>query len=238
MKFRPALIRGTLIKRYKRFLADVILEPSGEKITAYVPNTGSMKSCLFPNAPIALSYHSDSGRKLPYTLEMIYTGEFWIGINTSLTNQLVEEALREKKICSLTTLNKISREVSILKSRLDFLLESELPQQTEKLYLEVKNVSYKNETLHHEAQFPDAVTSRGLKHLEDLVQIKKSGHRAGIFYLVQRMDCHHFSIAEHIDPDYARAFKMAVQQGVEVFVYQAHISPTEISLNKELPWNS
>jgi sugar fermentation stimulation protein A len=232
MKFRPALIQGTLIKRYKRFLADVILDNSGEKITAYVPNTGSMRSCLKENAKVALSYHPDSGRKLPYTLEMISTGEYWIGINTSLTNDLVAEALEQQKIQSLENC-KIYREVSIFDSRIDFLLEN---NQGEKIYLEVKNVSYKNESMENLAQFPDAVTTRGLKHLEDLIKIKQAKHRAIIFYLVQRQDCQKFSIASHIDPNYHEGFKAAVKAGVEVLVYQTEISPDAISISRELPW--
>ncbi len=232
MKFSPALVKGKLIKRYKRFLADVILE-SGEKITAYVPNTGSMLSCTSPDAEVALSFHSGGQRKLPYTLEMINTGASWIGINTGLANHLVETALQEKLIKGLDLYPKIEREVTIFKSRLDFRLEN---SGQDKFYLEVKNVSYKNENLPEMAQFPDAVTTRGLKHLEDLVKIKQEGHRAGIFYLVQRQDCQKFSIANHIDPNYFEAFKAAVNAGVEVFVYQAEINPEGIKIKNEIPW--
>lgn len=234
MKFPLALVPGRLQKRYKRFLADIILDASGEKITAYTPNTGSMLSCISPNAEVALSYHSGTARKLPYTLEMIYNGVSWIGINTSLTNHLVKEALQVKKIKTLASFEKISTEVSIFKSRIDFLLENSMG---EKIYLEVKNVSYKNETMEDMAQFPDAVTTRGLKHLEDLVKIKESGHRAGIFYLVQRQDISQFSIASHIDKNYYHAFKNAVEKGVEVFVYQAKINPSVIEIQKEIPWS-
>lgn len=234
MKFSPTLVKGKLLKRYKRFLADVILDETGEKITVYVPNTGSMLSCLFPQAEVALSYHPGGARKLPYTLEMIYTGATWIGINTGLSNHLVEEALKEKLISHLKKYSKISREVTIFKSRLDFLLENDLQ---EKFYLEVKNVSYKNENSVDMAQFPDAVTTRGLKHLQDLQKIKQSGHRAGIFYLVQRQDCQRFSIASHLDPNYFAAFKTAIQNGVEVFVYQADIGPQGIKVYREIPWS-
>lgn len=234
MIFSPALVKGKLIKRYKRFLADVILDSSGEKITAYVPNTGSMLSCLIPNAEVALSFHSGTQRKLPYTLEMIYSGASWIGINTGLSNSLVEEALLKKTISSLKQFDQIQREVSILKSRIDFLLKDHQQQQ---LYLEIKNVSYKNQDLSATAQFPDAITTRGLKHLEDLIQLKHLGHRAGIFYLVQREDCKFFSIASHIDQHYFEGFKKAVKNGVEVFVYQTQISPLGIEITTELPWS-
>ncbi len=233
MNFNPALVTGKLIKRYKRFLADVVLDDTGEQITAYVPNTGSMLSCLFPNASVALSFHPHGQRKLPYTLEMIYSGATWIGINTALTNHLVEEALKEKLIPALNNYQKIEREVSIFKSRIDFLLEDDSQR---KLYLEVKNVSYKNEQLQGLAQFPDAVTTRGLKHLEDLVKIKLAGDRAGIFYLIQRQDCKNFSIATHIDPNYYEAFKLAVSKGVEVFVYNTHINSQGIKVSSEIPW--
>jgi sugar fermentation stimulation protein A len=233
MKFNPTLVKGKLLKRYKRFLADVILDSSGEKITAYVPNTGSMLSCLFSNAEVALSYHPDSQRKLPYTLEMINSGASWIGINTALTNNLVESALNEKIIKGLETYLKIQREVTIFKSRIDFLLED---ANQKKLYLEVKNVSYKNEELKDMAQFPDAITTRGLKHLDDLINIKKSGIDSAIFYLIQREDCHHFSIAKHIDADYFEGFKKALNAGVKVFVYNTQINPQGIQVMNEIPW--
>lgn len=234
MNFRPALIQATLHKRYKRFLADVTLHGSGEKITAYVPNTGSMLSCLLPEATVALSYHPDSDRKLPYTLEMVHSGSTWIGINTNTTNNIVDEAIQQKKIRTLEHFEHIQREVSIFSSRIDFLLTDNNQQ---KLYLEVKNVSYKNEELQNTAQFPDAVTTRGLKHLEDLIKIKESGVRAGIFYLIQREDVQTFSIADHIDKNYAIGFKNAVKHGVEIFVYQAKVSPEKILVTHEVPWN-
>lgn len=233
MKFKPALIHVTFIKRYKRFLADVILDSSKEKLTVYVPNTGSLLSCNFPDSKACLSHHPGGDRKLPYTLEMIHSGASWVGINTSITNMLVEEALIKKQISSLKNFNHIQREVSIMSSRIDFCLTNE---NEEKAYVEVKSVSYKSEKEKNLAQFPDAVTTRGLKHLEDLIRIKKSGHRAVIFYLIQREDVERFSIAEHIDPEYAKGFKKALKNGVEVLVYRANVSPKEITIAHEVPW--
>lgn len=234
MKFSAPLIKATLIKRYKRFLADVILDSNGEKVTVYVPNTGSLRSCLYENAPILLSKHEDPNRKLKYTLEMIHSGSTWIGINTSITNDLVAEALDFKRVDKLKKYNSYKREVSILSSRFDFAL---FKNESAEAYMEVKNVTYLNENIRGLVQFPDAITARGLKHLDDLIKLKNKGLKSFIFYLVQREDASNFSIASHIDLNYAKGFEKAVKKGVEVLVFSTSLTDKEIIVKKELPWN-
>lgn len=235
MKFPSLLIKATLINRYKRFLADVKIDSTGEIITVYVPNTGSLRSCLDKNSPVYLSKHDDPSRKLQHTLEMVYSGSTWIGINTSISNNIVEDGLNHKLIDELKNYKKFKREVSILSSRMDFAFYDAKDEVS--AYMEVKNVTYLNEEKKGLVQFPDAVTTRGLKHLEDLIKLKNKGLRAIIFYLVQREDSTSFSIAKHIDLEYAKAFEKAVKKGVEVLVYSTAISPKQIIIKDKLPWS-
>ena len=228
MLFSPELISGTLIKRYKRFLADILM-PDGTTLTVHCPNTGTMRTCSTPESPVMLSISDNPKRKYPHTLEMIYENKTWIGVNTIRTNSLVAEALAEGKIAEFNAIEKIRREVTVSKgSRLDLLIDHE---QT-RTYMEIKNCSMAVDRC---AMFPDAVTVRGTKHLNELIKLKQQGENAAIFFLIQRGDTDQFRPAEHIDPTYAMQLRAAKDAGVLVLAYQAEVTPEGISVNHALP---
>lgn len=229
MKFDQKLVSGKLIKRYKRFLTDVELE-DGSIVVAHCTNSGTMKSCLEEGAPVLLSPAKDPKRKTRFTWEIIYINGGWIGINTIIPNQLVYEAVKNNEIVGLENYTNVRREVKFEDSRLDVFAENE----NEKCFIEVKNVTMK---VGDAALFPDAVTTRGLKHLETLIRIKKQGMRAVMVYVIQRMDVDNFGVAKHIDPKYAEALQRAIDQGVEIFPIQAEVSPLGIELKSKLPVN-
>jgi sugar fermentation stimulation protein A len=228
MIFSEPLITATLVKRYKRFLADVRLE-NGEIVTAHCPNPGSMKSCLAPDWPVRLSFSRDSKRKLPYTLEMTHNGQCWIGLNTQRPNFIVKEAIAAGKIPELQGYGTIRCEVPYgQKSRIDLLLED----GNDRCYVEVKNVTLRAADGGY--AFPDAVTTRGQKHLRDLMGIVRQGQRAVMFYLIQRTDGHIFRPAADIDPDYARLLSEAFWAGVEILAYVAEVSPAGIVVAQKI----
>ncbi len=220
MEFSPPLEIGTLLKRYKRFLADVELE--GKTLTVHCPNTGPMTGCAEPGWQAAVSLSDNPKRKLPYTLEMVNNGTTWIGVNTHQANRLVEEALEAERIEALTGYTRLRREVRYgeEKSRIDFLLEyAEQPD----CYVEVKSVTLMEDNVH---LFPDTVTTRGQKHLRELMTLMEQGHRAVMLYVVQREDGDSvFSPAAAYDPAYAKLLQEAAAAGVEVLAYQCEISP-------------
>ena len=229
MHWPTPLIAARLVKRYKRFLADVVLE-NGEETTVHCPNPGSMLGLDQPGSTIWLSRSSNPKRKLPLTLEIVEVEGGLVGINTMHPNRLVEEAIKDDVIGELTGYEKLRREVAYDKgSRIDFLLESE---GRKPCYVEVKNVHLKRDK---EAEFPDCVTARGAKHLEALERQVASGARAVTAYVVQRTDCAAFSLADDIDPDYAAAFAKARAGGVEMLCYRCDISLDEIKLAGALP---
>lgn len=228
MRFEPPLVLGTLIKRYKRFLADVTLA-DGTAITAHVPNTGSMASSSAPGSKVALSCHDKPGRKLPYTLELVEANGGWVGVNTARPNHVVEEAIRAGRVSQLSGYFEVRREIKYGEaSRIDLLLSNEAAR----CYVEVKNVTYR---VDGQARFPDAVTERGARHLVELREQVRLGHRAVMFFLVNRQDCSSFSIAREIDPAYGRIFDEVSAQGVEVLVYQCRNSLSEQSIDQPLP---
>ena len=227
MKFKEELISGRLIKRYKRFLADVKLE-DGSVVTAHCTNSGSMKSCLEDNARVYLTPVNDPKRKTKFTWEMIEIDNQWVGINTGNPNLIAFESIKEGLIPELRGYDFVKREVKFRNSRFDVMAEN----SKEVCFVEVKNVTYK---VGHRALFPDAVTTRGLKHLNTLVEVKASGKRAVMLYIIQRQDVDVFGPAEEIDPEYAKALRNAMKKGVEVLAYQVVVSPTEIVLGKRLP---
>jgi len=228
MTFDPPLIKGTLIRRYKRFLADVQLE-NGEVVIAHCTNSGSMKTCIEEGAPVFLTPVNDPKRKTKFTWELIYINNGWIGINTSVPNKLAYEWLKSGKITKLSGYSKVQREVKFGDSRFDVYAES----QKEKCFIEVKNVTMKVGTV---ARFPDAVTSRGLKHLETLLKVKQSGMRAVMLYVIQRMDVEAFGPAKDIDPKYATALAKVHRQGVEIIAVQVKVTPEKIEYWRELPF--
>ncbi len=228
MKFKTKLVPGKLIKRYKRFLTDVELE-DGNVVIAHCTNSGSMKTCIEEGAPVYLTPHNDPKRKTQFTWEMIFMNNHWIGINTSIPNILVYEAVRDGIIPQLSNYTNVKREVKFGDSRFDVFAEN----NNEKCFIEVKNVTLRDG---NKATFPDAVTTRGLKHLKTLTEVKKAGIRAVMFYVIQRQDIESFSPAKDIDPNYAKGLKEAYENGVEVISYMAKVTPEGIDLLKEIPF--
>ncbi len=232
MKFSDPLVRGKLIKRYKRFLVDIELE-SGKVVVAHCANPGSMMNLLQPDAEVWLSLASNPNRKLKYTWEMIRYEDTLIGLNTSLPNKIVEDAIQQDLVVEFTEYDSLKREVKYGEnSRIDILLQSSnLPD----CYLEVKSVTLKRpENGNNLAEFPDSVTVRGTKHLHELSGQVANGNRAAMFYLVQREDCNRLSIAGDIDPNYANAFIAARKAGVEMLCYGCSISPEAIKIRRKL----
>lgn len=232
MRFSHPLIRGTLIRRYKRFMADVILD-TGETVTAHCPNSGSMLSVDAPGSEVWLSPASNPERKLRYTWEIIRVGDTLVGINTHRPNGLVAEAVAEDVIPHLTGYKIIRREIKYGRnSRIDLLLEG--PDRPQCL-VEVKNVTLKRgDAPDRVIEFPDAVTQRGAKHLVELSQAVREGSRAVMMFLAQREDGGLLKIAADIDPNYARALDQAAAAGVEVFGYGCRVSEDEIKITGPL----
>ena len=227
MIFKSRLIRGTLVQRYKRFLADVRL-PNGEIVTAHCTNTGSMLGCKEPGSAVYLSLSPNQGRKLAYTWEMIQIKKAWVGINTLHPNRLVAEAIEAGTIRELLGYKVIRREVKVsAHSRLDLCLE----ENNRCCYVEVKNVTLSFDSA---AAFPDAVSERGTKHLKELIRLKRQGHRSAIVFVIQRGDCGYFRPADEIDPEYGRWLRRAVKAGVEVLPYVATVTPKGILLTDRI----
>lgn len=217
MEFPDPLIRGTLIKRYKRFLADVALE-DGSEVTAHCANSGTMLTVNEPGSEVWLSPARNPDRKLKYTWELIRVGGALVGINTQHPNRIVQEAIEGGVPKELQGYGSLRREVKYGRnSRIDILLEDAARPQC---FVEVKNVTMKRGEV---AEFPDAVTARGTKHLHELADQVADGHRAVMFYLVQRPDCSAFALAGDIDPAYADALEKARAAGVEVVAYGCHV---------------
>jgi sugar fermentation stimulation protein A len=224
MDFPEPLLLGTLLRRYKRFLADVRLE-SGETVTAHCTNTGSLKTCAEPGWRVALSRAHNPKRKLAYTWELVHNGDIWIGINTHFANHLAEEAIRKGWVPELDGWPSLQREKKYGKnSRIDILLED----GDRRCYVEVKNVTLLGEDGY--ICFPDAVTERGRKHLVELSDMVREGHRAVMLYVIQRSDGKGFRPAWEVDPAYAQAVRDAMAVGVEVLAYRARVGLEGIEL--------
>lgn len=225
MKFKERLLQGSLVGRYKRFFADI--KYKNKIITAHCPNSGSMMGLLAKDNKVLFSASDNPNRKLKYTLEMIEIEKKKVGINTLLTNKIVFEALNYKKIDSLIKFSHIKTEAKFSdNTRFDFLLRN----NKEKCFLEVKNVTLIREK--KIAEFPDAVTSRGTKHLNELCNAKKKGFQSYILYLIQREDCDSFKIAKDIDEEYKIAFSKAIKCGVKILCYDCKLNNESIKLNK------
>lgn len=231
MRFSSPLVRATLLKRYKRFLADVRLE-DGTEAVAHVPNSGSMMGLSEPGRQVWLSHASGKGRRLAYTLELVRDGRGLVGINTGRPNALVADALAAGRIPELAGYAAIRREVPYGRnSRIDLLLEG--PDRPP-CYVEVKNVHLRRRPS-DAAEFPDSVTARGAKHLDELARMVGQGRRAVMLYVVQRGDCRRFRLADDIDPAYALAFARARAKGVEALCYGCKIGRTAIELAGPIP---
>ncbi|MEH6402989.1 MAG: DNA/RNA nuclease SfsA [Sneathiella sp.] len=225
MDFPTPLLRGRLIQRYKRFLSDIELD-TGEIITAHCANSGSMLGLKEPGSEVWVSRADNPKRKLKYTWELVDPGTSLVGINTSLPNKIVADAIADHKIPQLDGYPTHRREVKYgANSRIDILLSGDNKPDC---YVEVKSVTLKREG--ELAEFPDSVTARGTKHLNELVNMVRAGHRAVMFYLVQRNDCSTFNIASDIDPAYAEAFSYAKLSGVEFYCYQCQVTSTQIKV--------
>lgn len=234
MKLPSPLARGTLVQRYKRFLADVRLE-NGELVTATCPNTGSMLGLTQPGTIVWLSRSANPARKYPYTWEMVELAEDQatgrVGINTGNPNTIVAEAIAGRRIPELEGYSSVRREVKYGRnSRIDLLLEE--PGRP-RCYVEVKNVHLSRRR--HVAEFPDCRTERGTKHLEELSAVARGGDRAVMFYLIQRDDVREMTLAADLDQAYAAGFASAVKAGVEALAYCCTLSETEIALDRPLP---
>jgi sugar fermentation stimulation protein A len=220
------LIPGYLIRRYKRFLADVELA-DGQIVTAHTANTGSMQQCAVPGAGVLLSPSNNPKRKLKYSWELVRVNGSWVDINTQRANRVVEEALRQGWIDGLTGY-EVTPEFRFGESRLDFMLE----KGGERVLLEVKNVTLCCRP--GVACFPDAVTVRGQKHLRELAAAVEQGYRAVIFFLVQRGEAETFAPADEIDYEYGRLLRWAVGSGVEALAYRTVVTPEEVKVGKRL----
>ncbi len=229
LAFSHPLVPGRLVRRYQRFLAEVEL-PDGSTVTAHCPNSGSMRGCLAPGAAVRLSHRPHPKRRTAYTWEMIRIGRTWVGINTLLPNRLVEMAARARALPLFAGAEEVRREVRVSsRSRMDLWMR----RGREELFVEVKNVTLVREDL---ACFPDAPTSRGRRHLQELMRLAARPHTAAaMVYLVQRSDARAFAPAADIDPAYARLFRQARRAGVGVVVLQAVVSPRAVTLRRRLP---
>lgn len=238
MKYPQILIEGRLLRRYKRFLADVELD-NGERITAHTANTGAMTGCCAPGSRVWLSRSDNPKRKYPHTWELVeVVPGILCGINTQLSNKLVREAIEAGRIDELSGYTNVRGEVpyGAENSRIDLLLESDtLPAPC---YVEVKNVTLVEQSIGVDqgiGYFPDAVSVRGSKHLRELMAMVAAGQRAVIFYCVQREDCHEVRPADHVDTLYGQTLREALAAGVEALAYRADVSPAGIVLRESLP---
>jgi sugar fermentation stimulation protein A len=220
------MIPGVLLKRYKRFLADVRLE-NGEVVTAHCPNSGSMKACADPGMPVYLSRATNPKRKLAYSWELIRMPGSLVGVNTLLPNRLVREAIACGQIAPLRGYPEIDREVGIEGgSRIDLMLSGgDLPR----CYVEVKNCTWVHGGV---ARFPDAVTERGRKHMAALQSLVARGFRAAVFFLIQRMDARAFEPARDLDPAYTAALREAADAGVEALAYDVDLTLDYIEIRQ------
>ena len=226
------LLSGRLVRRYKRFFSDVLLN-DGRSVTAHCPNTGTMLGVAEPDSEVWLSVSDNPKRKLPYTWELVRADGALVGINPLNANRVISGALETGAVPGVDQYGSIRREVRYGEgSRVDFLLsEPGLPD----CYVEVKNVHLARQN--GLAEFPDAVTARGAKHLAELARVKAAGNRALMLFLVQREDCDRFQVAKDIDPAYGAALGAAVEAGVEVLCLACQVSLTDITVVRRIPFD-
>ena len=230
MIFENKLISGLLIKRYKRFFVDI--EVNNQIITAHCPNTGSMHGLLNKGNKVWISKSNNPNRKLKYTLEIIQNDNSKVGVNTHSSNKIVYHALKNNLIRGFNNILEIKPEIKFgSNTRFDFLV---LKKKT-KAFIEVKNVTLSRKK--GLAEFPDSVTARGLKHINELIKASKKNYEIYILYLIQREDCKTFSIAKDIDKDYANALNKAVKSKLNILCYDCKFSSKEIKLNNRIKIN-
>ena len=227
MEFTKSLIKGKFIKRYKRFFVDI--EINKKIVTAHCPNTGSMKGLLKKGNEAYLLPNNDPKKKLKYGLELIKSRKSLVGVNTHMANKIVKHGLENNLIKELRNNNLIKSEVFFNKeTRFDFLLE----KKNQKYFVEVKNVTLFRDK--NTAEFPDAVTSRGAKHLKSLIDAKKQGFKSYLLFLIQIQDMEYFKIAKDIDPTYYENYIIAKKAGVKFLAYRANISKNKITIEKKI----
>ena len=230
MNFQKTLISGEFIKRYKRFFVDVKI--GNNTVTAHCPNTGSMLGLLNKGNKVWLSKSDNPKRKLKYTLQIIEDKKSKIGINTHITNKIVFDALKKRLIKNFSNLKEIKQEVKFGENtRFDFLVTNE----NKKTFIEVKNVTLSRKK--GLAEFPDAVTSRGLKHINELLKANKKGFEIYLFYVIQRDDCKKFDLAKDIDPNYCELLLKAVKKNLNILCYDCKFSTKGIKLNRKIKLN-
>ena len=227
MNFDKSLISGEFIKRYKRFFVDIKIGKN--TVTAHCPNTGSMMGLLKKGNNVWLSKSDNPKRKLKYTLQIIENQKSKVGINTHLTNKIVFDALKKRVIKNFKDINSIQQEVKFGENtRFDFLLT----QESKKTFIEVKNVTLSREK--QIAEFPDAITSRGLKHIQELLKANKQGFEIYLLFVIQRDDCSKFKLAKDIDPEYCELLAKAVKKNLKILCYDCKFSSKGIKLNREI----
>ena len=227
MEFTKSLIKGKLIKRYKRFFTDVKLNK--EVVTAHCPNTGSMKGLLDEGNDVYVLPNNDPKRKLKYGLEIIKTRKNLVGVNTHIANRIAQHALENNLIKELKNNDSIKPEVFFNKeTRFDFLVE----KNSQKIFVEVKNVTLFRD--HKTAEFPDSITSRGSKHLLTLIDAIKEGYKSYLLFLVQIQNMENFKIAKDIDAEYYKNYILAKKAGVNFLAYRCNISSKKIFIDKKL----
>ena len=227
MNFEKTLISGELIKRYKRFFVDVKI--NNEVITAHCPNTGSMMGLLDNGNKVWLSKTDQPNRKLKYTLQIIESQKSKVGVNTHLTNKIVLESLKNNLVNKFKNYKNIQKEVKFGNdTRFDFLIS----KNKKKTFIEVKNVTLSRKK--GIAEFPDSVTTRGLKHINELLKAGSNGYTIYLFFVIQRDDCNKFKIASDIDAEYGKVITKAVKKNLNILCYDCKISPKGIKLNREI----
>ena len=227
MNFKNKLISGLFIKRYKRFFVDIKI--NNKIITAHCPNTGSMHGLLKKGNKVWISKSNNPNRKLKYTLEIIEDNNSKVGVNTHSTNKIVLHALQNNLIDEFGNISEIKSEIKFgLNTRFDFLISN----KKQKAFIEVKNVTLSRQKAL--AEFPDAVTTRGLKHINELLKASKKNYKIFILYLIQRDDCKLFTIAKDIDPNYATTLEKAVKNKLKILCYDCKFSSKGIKLNNKI----
>jgi sugar fermentation stimulation protein A len=230
MNFENKLLSGLFVKRYKRFFVDVNIK--NKIITAHCPNSGSMMGLLKKNNRVWITEATNKKRKLKYTLQIIKDDKSKVGVNTHLTNKIVLEALKNKLIKDFRNLTYIKSEQTFgANTRFDFYLE----EKNSKSFLEVKNVTLKRKS--KTAEFPDSITSRGTKHINELIRAKKKGFKAYLLFLIQREDCDKIEIAKDIDPEYSKALINAIKHNVKILCYDCKFSSKGIILNNKIKFH-
>ena len=230
MNFENKLISGLFVKRYKRFFVDIKI--NNKIITAHCPNTGSMYGLLKKGNKVWISKSNNPNRKLKYTLEIIEDKNSKVGVNTHSTNKIVHHALQNNLIDEFDNVSKIKTEIKFgLNTRFDFLVSN----KKQKAFIEVKNVTLSRDKAL--AEFPDAVTTRGLKHINELIKASKENYKVFILYLIQRNDCKSFTIAKDIDPNYANALSKAIKNNLKILCYDCKFSSKGIKLNNKIKFN-